>query len=266
MGWPSTITFAEMHGYPVSHWQLGEFTATRKLICDWSDRVQLLLDIGGSWEGLSYPYPDGPVDGAARSTAFAYSVTTAALPAEEREDTALSATKQQSLAEYDKAVLTVLYSNRGMQYDSGSGNYYTEKFAPVALHESIDNTKLHWVNGSGPMVKPAMGKIFYGWEYTLILHWQTGFPINVGTLIGSTNQNALVTYSGPSYAAETLLYTPPTVEHSATMGSLDKWVVTYRYTYHPWGWNKFWRVETEAFESIFRADGTRYIQYPLAVW
>ena len=266
MAWPSTVNFAELHGFPQSRWQLGVFTATRKLICPWSDRVQLLMDIGGSWDGLSYPYPEGPVDGNGYSTAFAYSATSLPFPAEERQDEALSASQQQSLAEYDKAVITLLYSNRLMQYDHGSDTFYTEKFAPVALHEAIDNRELHWVNGNGPLVKPAPGIIHYGWEYTLTLHWQTDFPPNVGSLIGSVNENPVFTYSGPSYAAETLMYKPPTVEHSATVGALDKWEVTYRWTYHPWGWNEFWRVETNDFEPIFTANGNRYIQYPLRAW
>ncbi len=266
MPWPSQVNFAEMHGYPQSRWQLGEFTATRKVICDWSDRVQLLLDIGGSWEGLSYPYPEGPVDGAARSTAFAFSVTCAPLLAEQRQDDALTAAAGQSVAEYDKAVLTLLYSNRGIQWDHSLQRWYTERLTIYAENESVDNEQLHWVNEDGPTPGLTIPKTFYGWEYTLILHGLIVVPVSVLALVGCTNANAVAMANGLIFAPETLLFKPPELEHSAGSGTLDKWELRYKYLYKPTGWNKYWRAELLDYYPLYVASGAQYIQYPVVAF
>lgn len=265
MAWPSQVNFAEMHGYPQSRWQLGEFTATRKVICDWSDRVQLLLDIGGSWEGLSYPYPEGPVDGDGNSTAFAFSVTTAPLPAEQRQDDALTAIAQQSVAEYDKAVLTLLYSNRGIQWSNSRKLFITETLNPFTIHDTVPRDKLFWADGDQVDMLP--GKIFYGLEYTLTLHFAVAVPASLLNLVGCCNSNTIQIGMGLAFAPQTLLFEPPAVKRSSGMGISEAWEIRFTYKYKPDGWNKFWRPETGQSEFTYLADGvTQYVQYPLAVF
>ena len=99
------VVFAEMEGFPQESYTLDEFTATRKLICDWGDRYALYAEIVGARQ--VYPYP---VDVDANTSSIAIAVEGNIGPFTAK----LSAGPTTSKASYQKSVVTVIYKTPGV--------------------------------------------------------------------------------------------------------------------------------------------------------
>ena len=147
-----TVNFGEMEGYPQSKWSRGEFRATRRLICDWTDRVTLLTELD-TFPGNVYPYGEAPyyeTGGTQYGLGFAYAVEIDPFPAKETEDPGRSVLGD-SVALYDQAVLTVHYSNLGPRWYSDGTKLVTERFDPITKYESVDKSELEWHTDNAPL-------------------------------------------------------------------------------------------------------------------
>jgi len=261
-----SVDFGEMHGYPKSRWVRGEFRATRRLICDWGDRVTLLNELNTNL-GSRYPYREGPIYEVAPlwySMAFAYAVEIDPFPAKETEDGTLSTETGQSTAQYDQAVLTVHYSSSGPNWSTNRGTFITERLEPYTKHGMAAKTHLKWTDDK-PLERDLPWS-WHSWEYVLTFHRLTGPPSGSLALIGTTNNNVVGSLIG-NFAIGTLLYKPPTILRTAEWGGIEKWQATYRFPIHPYGWNKHWRPNTADFENVYKtSDGLQYLQYPLAAF
>ncbi len=262
-----SVDFGEMHGYPKSRWVRGEFRATRKLICAWGDRVTLLQELNTNL-GSRYPYREGPIysptgSSAWFSLAFAYAVEIDPFLAKEWEDGDLTTETGQSTAKYDHAVLTVHYSSQGPTWNTSRNAFITERLEPYTTHNMVAKTHFKWTDGTA--LEDNLPRSWHSWEYVLTFHRLSSVPATPMALIGTTNSNTVGSLIG-NFPPQTLLYEPPEIIRTATWGGAEKWQATYRFPIHPFGWNKHWRPKTAQFEDVKKADGTQYLQYPLAAF
>ena len=109
------------------------------------------------------------------------------------------------------------------------------------------------------------GRLIRGLTISRTLYQVTALPIALITSIGKVNDadyiSALLVLT---FAAETLLYTPPNMNRTITTAGDKGWTVNMKFMYKPDTWNKFWRSTTQAYEAIFIAGGIEYKNYPLA--
>jgi hypothetical protein len=244
-------TYRTLEGYPKSKWHRGDFYAETKLKCAWADRLAVVAAIDAT---PSYPYSDGP------STALAYESNTEPFGAQLNSNT--------PLASYAHALITVKYTTAGPMYVFNHGSM-TEEYGPFTVYQRLDGNKLFWYD-TQPCGTAAGGKIYYGQEWRVTWHnlvsptpvYMTAVLAN--SLAGCTNSNTVLAFtSSRTFAPETLLFTPPVVTTTYSIGYTPKTTVKLSLKYWPYGWNTFWRAETQQFE-VYYADGQRTRTYPLA--
>lgn len=250
-----TVDFYELSGYPRGVWQEGEFVGTRKLRCAWTDRAQLIEELSQT-ANLSWPYDNGPSDALARYAADFPVGKQGVDPGDA------------SLATYEEAEVIVKYYTKGPQLIGGA-TLISERLQPYAIAERFAAGPLRWGSNAGdPLLeRESPPFLMYGLEYICRYHGLLGVPGWVLARVGTCNSNIVGTYIlGLSFAAETLLYLPPTVEDTVSMARLTTFDVTVRYKYHPAGWNKLRRQTTGEYLDVYVAGGDRLIRYPLMVY
>ncbi|MHC4611071.1 MAG: hypothetical protein ACYS7M_12070 [Planctomycetota bacterium] len=264
MAYNFRVDFQEMHGFPRSKWNRGDFKAVRKLKVAWDDRVTLMEDLNTE-EGRYYPYPDGPWymdEGNVIPLAYAKVCSCDPLKAQQRSDDDLAAFTLQPVAEYDFAILTVEYTNE-IEYWGSGGARIEETLRPLTTYATVPKTGLRWTSTTGTALEQGIDRIFFGSEYVLDIQNLLSPPVSTG-LEGTVNNAVVTSYTlNRSFAAQTLLYRPPTIRRSAAWAQLERWHVRYSLAYNPWGWNTWWNPTNGAFESVYTSEG-QYVQYPLA--
>jgi hypothetical protein len=145
---------------------------------------------------------------------------------------------------------------------------------------SIDGTNLRWTNNAGDAVQEGdyPSKLFVGFDYVINKENLAEVPNTILTLIGKVNVAAVSpTSEGLNhlvFAAQTLLYQPPSINRSFDENGDAVWDVSYRLTYKPnidkggtkRGWNYFFRAKSGVgeegdFEPLYNAGGDQYIPY-----
>ncbi len=257
----------ELVNFPKEKVELEGFSATRKLIVDWTDRQTVMDDLIGRGVGVLgeiYPY-------RITSGARVISVTSEPLPG--------SATKGSGeVAVYEKALLTVNYStprggNRG-ERAGGGGSIISESIEPWVENTVVDHRGLAWENPSGGISIPlnpgeAPSKLETGYDYVFTRHRLTSIPSAPSNLIGTSNESPIFTvFSGINFPTQTLLMLPFTVQHTVAAGSNSSvWTITYRFRFKPNGWNVWWHKKFQAYAKILIPDEPnprQYFQYPPA--
>jgi hypothetical protein len=115
---------------------------------------------------------------------------------------------------------------------------------------TLDYEDFVWpAEGGDPAVpikeEEAPGRIQRGGTYVITLHQVYTIPLQVLTYMGSVNKFTVIapTLSGLTFPPETLLYTPPTMNHIITTDMAEAWRLTYAFSYKETGWNTFWRQD-----------------------
>lgn len=249
-----TVEHSEDQGSPVESWggELG-FSAIRTLRCSYSDRHTLagqLLDDDFGRGALYDPRP----------STMARVLTVGIKP---------FAAKQEGsgrIASYDTALLTVPYGfNQGEDAD-----LISESLEPTAEFLTLNFKEFQWdteVKDKDKTLKEAEapGRLVKGMDYVLTKYQQTGIPASVLTLPGSCNDAPITAETlGLTFDTETLLFNPPTLSRTINTSGNFFWTITYRFTFHPPGWNTFWRAKNHGYEPIYRTGIGEYINYPPA--
>lgn len=274
-----TVAHTEVAGYPQERWDQGNFLAVRRLRCLWTDRMQLLTELNTE-KGRYYPYPTGPwwKDSDDNIIVGAVAVAADIFPTHRERDRILADTElgqvtghqvtiddllTVAVGTYEFVDIIVRYSNNGPVW-RGNKTTIRETIEPMAINESVPDRDLRWGSGTGPPVQQSIPFIFYGMEYVATVNLLLEPPAHTLDYVGRCNSNAVGTESmGLVFPAETLLFKPPTITRSATWSGQARWQSTYRFSYHPAGWNTFWRPSTQTYESIYvKNSNTRYVQYP----
>lgn len=251
-----TIAHAEMAGSPTELWDYKGFKATRKLLVDWLDRFTAVEGFL-TFPGELYPY-NTSINARARSGAMQ------PFPAKTAEDVT-------GRTKYDKAIITIGYqtpdSNEPHQVDDV--NIVSESLEPTAEFMTLDVSDFRWDAVDGEPLKEgeAPGRLMVGFDYVLTRYNVPNIPTAALTLVGHVNQAARTSYMlGLTYPAETLLYNPPTIQKVTSLSGDIVYTITYRFTYAPQTWNKFWRVGKyggAGYSQIFHEEQGLYRNYPL---
>lgn len=213
------------------------FTATRKLICDWGNRISLSTEILG--EG--YPHVGGT--GSIALTASINPIE-AKLTGEGGEG-AVEAT-----VIHEKALVTVTYGREDQGKEPREGNYF-EDFVPTGEFLTVDYRALYWnTNVDDNLLVQitdgaSLGKLFFAGDYILKRFGLSKYPTGKLALIGKINSGTFATQTTymsdmATFAIGTLLFQPPTMEYELQPDYTYKINATYRMNYKPNTHNKFW--------------------------
>jgi hypothetical protein len=221
------------------------FRAKRILRCTWGDRAALIAWLGTE-AGCTYPHADGTALSLVRgiqSEGFAKGIGSG------------------NLMSYSHATLTVSYDTAGPQWVNGVS---MEEWMQPHQFE-VWTPKLWWADGKKNTENYC--KTVAGWKHVTSVSKALTVPSNAGAYIGMCNQNTKSTLTlGYSFAAQTLLYNPPSVSSHTDSGG-TRYSYQFEHIYHPGTWNKFWRQDTNAYETMYTtaAGNTPYVCYP-ATW
>ena len=249
-----TIEFEELHTYPRVTWQDGIFVGTRKLSCAWDERDTFINEID-TWPNNEWPYDDGPSDALANRVAI--------------EPFGRQTNEAGSLASYEKAHLTVQYTNAVRALNGGATllSEWTEFYTET---RELDEGLFRWDSNTGAYLRDGEAPHYalHGLIYVARFHRVSPpLPGWVMGRIGSCNSNVVVSLLlGLAFAAETMLYQPPKVRTTVSLGRLPTCEVTASYRCHPVGWNTFLREESGLWEPLYVAGGARYKPYTPMVY
>jgi hypothetical protein len=128
-----------------------------------------------------------------------------------------------------------------------------------------------WTDGTALKEEEAPVKPLASMDYVFTRH-DIGFVSPaVFALAGMVNSGALISnFSGFVFGTETLLLNQPTIEvihpylrsTSAVRPGTAHFRTVYRFTHRPWGWNYYWRAESQSFEQIQLKEGGIHKNFP----
>jgi hypothetical protein len=248
------VAFAEMHGYPKSRWEHGEFTSERLLMCYWADRVDVLFWLDANF---FYPYADGPQEALIRGVHIEpFGVSTAS--------------EGSSYAAYEWCLLRVIHSTKGSKWNAYNMVRMEETIYPSASLLSVPLDNLRWASDEEPLPEGMrLGYDEHRMDYVVKFERLKMLPSWILTWPGTVNANLLIS---PTYG---LYFQPGVVKYMGAVcrrvqnfspyggiGSVPTFDVTAMFQIKPSGWNKYWRADTMTWDDIETTDGTPYIQYP----
>jgi hypothetical protein len=256
-----SVDYEEMAGSPAESIGANGFEATRILRCAWADRITLARELGGEFDGtidLPQVYPH---DAGAR-------VVEIPSIAGHDDDAPTAYLGNTRIAAYQYALLTVKYG-RGVPASGGGGGspeLTDETVEPLTEFVTLSPKGMTWGSLGGTPLEndeaPGMLLKSFNWVFTRMN--VSDIPAAVDTLIGNVNNSTIESRSlGFTFSPETLLYTPPFLSRKVNAdGVTSRWTIQFRFSRRPQGWNKFFRPETNAWDSIYKG-ATQVKPYPL---
>jgi hypothetical protein len=165
-----------------------------------------------------------------------------------------------SVLQYKNCLIDVTYSTNGRKENT----LFDERIIPAAEFTTQDYRNFRWGSTTGDLLKEgeAPGKILRKCALSRTLYNVAAVPLIFLTGIGGVNNTAYTSLSlGLTFAAETLLFEPGESSRSFTTLGTDGFTVSLNLEYNPNGWNKYWRAETQGYESQYIAGGAEYKSY-----
>lgn len=237
---------------PVEMWQTYNeqwtdslLSADVQLKCAWSQRTGILNNI--LLTPLEWPYQPGNA---------IYAVSGSIKPF-----TGEKGTIDGSGYAWDEALLSVHFETLAVGDDPGGGGgqvIYSESIEPTAEFLTIPPTDFRWGSATGTALKQeeAPGRLEIGLDYIVTFYKMASVPAWVLTLINKTNNASVVSASlGVTFGAGTLLFNPPKISRSVSLGGSGAYTIQTRYTYKASGWNYFYRAETGTYVQMYHKDG-----------
>jgi hypothetical protein len=232
-----SVSYEEMQDSPQEGWdQEGGFTATRTLMCEYDDRHTLAAELMGTL------YEQRPA-----FLARAYNIGIKPFGAK------MTAPPGNSVALYEKALLVVQHKFM----DQDPEDMVSESIEPNAEFMTLDHQNFRWTNANGALLEEAEapGRLVKSLDYIYTRHQVPILPPNLLDFVGKVNDRAIAALVlNQTFAAETLLFTPPTPSRKITTEQVEAWTVPMRFSYQPAGWNKFWRNATQSYEEIWSVE------------
>lgn len=160
--------------------------------------------------------------------------------------------------DYEEYFVDVSYSNT-------IRTIVSEEIEPVAEFIRLDPRRFRWTSGAPLTEGEAPGYLYQTMNLIFKYVNQPAIPPAFLSGIGKVHNAVwLSPTTGLSYAAETLMFCPAPISNTYTTGGSSGFNYTIKFAYRPNGWNKYWRPQTQAWESIYLDDGTLYKSYPPA--
>jgi hypothetical protein len=164
--------------------------------------------------------------------------------------------------EYLDALVTVAYSTE-------EEDLLSESLEPTAEFITLDYKRFRWSGADGdPLLEgEAPGKLVRNLNLVRNIMKIVDIPVATLDLPGSVNHEDYVSaLLGLTFPAETLLFQPPAMSRTITTAGAKAWNLNLKFSYKPWGWNKYWRSKTETYERIYivgMSGADPYNMYPL---
>ena len=141
----------------------------------------------------------------------------------------------------------------------------SESFEPSVEFLTLDPKFFAWGAANGSKLEPeeAPGMQQFGAVLVRTLYDVDVVPTKAVTNMGKVNDgNYSSQLLGVSFAPETLLYLPPSMNRTIRSDGANAWTLTLRFSYKHTEWNKFWRVSAQAWQSLYVKGGGIYRNYP----
>lgn len=139
----------------------------------------------------------------------------------------------------------------------------SESIEPTAEFVRLDYRHFRWSSGAPLTEGEAPGVLRRELKLVRQYYNQMFVPNAVVLIPGSVNAapytSALL---GLTFPAQTLLFAPEPVSRTVLTSGTAGFNYTLSFMYKPNGWNKYWRPQTQSWESITLPDGTAYNSYP----
>lgn len=240
----SPVVCSELHNTASESWSVSGRDCSVTLRCAWVNRFALIEDLLVNRR----PWPYGSYANYPVATACGL----APLPSAGVADV-------QGYA-YSDAHVNVSYSSAGEET-----TLISETLEPTAEFMQLDYKQFLWENGDSLLEGEAPGKIVRGMQLSREL-FQVALPLDASilTLPGSVNHAAYASsLLGLTFAAETLMFTPPTLSRTITTLGSSAANISLKFVWNPEGWNTFWRAKTQAYSRMLDFSENPYNNYPL---
>jgi hypothetical protein len=226
------------------HVEDGHFRAVRRLTCAWTDRNALLAELGADG-GQLYPHDEATGARAYAANVLGYGQTSAG-------------TASNTVA-YEKALVTVYYSNEVWTATSSGGYFVSESIRPtgeVSLMPS-DRIDFRWNDGSGTAVQGEQYFHEPRLVYSLTFHNVWSVPTAAATSTGTCNAASVTTYTlGLTFGAQTLRHPGPAIGITFPIGGKSRYTLKYNWIYNPHTWNKRFNPTTGTYQYIYLAGAS----------
>ncbi len=174
-----------------------------------------------------------------------------------------------TVSSYQKAKLTVTY-RPCLITAPGAIDWLayimSEEFLPAAEFRTLARRKLYWDNAQAEPLSDdeAPGVIDYSAEWSITMIRLPRLPTNILAAVGTCNSAAVTSHRyGLTFAAGTLLYSPPEIEPGFNTWGTNEWTVRLKLLYRASTWNKFPPAGSATPVSIYNSAGSVFYQYPL---
>lgn len=248
-------THSEMKGSPTENWSYSQFTAIRRLKVAWGSRFALMEEL------LTFPGEDYPHH--TESRIHCRSVTCAPFAKETGAGSGIS--------EYEHAIVTANYASP--KTGDPDDTEISQHLEPTSEFRTLSPQGFKWgdQDGSDLLDDEAPGQQMHGMVYVLTRHNALRIPSAALALVGTTNlENIHANFLDMTFAAQTLLFKPPSIDMTTTIAGQKSFRITYRFLIRPQNWNMVWRKTTQQWEALVvrQADGSydRYYNFPPAIW
>lgn len=239
----------ELHNTRTATYGMSGSSASVSLKCDEADAAEIVEDMVGN--AVVWPY-EGPV------LLYCSSATISTMGEAGTQD-------GQGLV-YQQAQIDATFS--ALTSDGAENpTYFDERLEPTCEMLVLPPDNFYWSSGSADALLPeeAPSKLRVGFDYYLTVFNQVSIPAHVLTHPGTVNASTVTSGSlGLTFAAQTLLYNPPLVSRSVSLGGSNRYTISYRLSYRADTWNKYWRTSTGAFAVIKDSGGSTVLVYPTA--
>lgn len=256
----SSVSCQEVHGSVQENVSLSTYTASVTLQCSWSARYSLINDI--LLNQRAYPY-----------NGLLLPRTCAIRPMPGTYDA-----DGQAIDYDDFALVTVNYEAPGGEDDEGPQDpvdMVSEELEPTSEFVTQDYKKFSWYTSAGVYIRElkedeAPGRLVQGLALVRTFFNVPYLPASILSLPGKCNSSQFTSrLLGLTFAAETLLFTPPGLSRTLTTAGVSGWTMRTRFIYKPQGWNKFWIPDISDYGKIYvksESSGTasEYKSHPTA--
>lgn len=235
--------------------QGGVATAQVVLRCAWGDRHSVVSDILSNFR--AWPHSGGINPAIAQRCGIR--------PAQNS-----SYTVSNSACVYEQALVTVDYTTDTEQLigaTAGSnGLKYSDSIEPLVEFSTLDPARFRWTNANGALLRQneAPGRQMHKLSLVRTIYNMPSIPASALTLGGTVNSVAYVSsVLGLTFAIETLLFNPPTIQRNTDISGSVTQNVTVKFAYQAAGWNKFWNQQAKAYAEIYDVEaGAVYKNFP----